>query len=144
LLQHDRAVPHVEHHPRLDGRAEQHHVARIADHHAAVGNPIARLVREVRGVGHEQVLEGRDEVVAAVQQHPVQLDLGTKLGSGLPARAFGHPPAHRLAVVDQACRARGKVRPHAGRGEVGPSHQSRSLDRLDPLHGGHTVLGESV
>ena len=73
-LEHDGALAHVEHHARLDRRAEHDDVGRVAQDEAALGHAGRRRRPKVGAVVGEEPLERGDEIERAPEQEPVDLD----------------------------------------------------------------------
>ena len=142
LIEHHRAVAHVEDDPRLHLRPHDDHFGGIAEHDAPVRNVIPALGEEVGTVRRQQVLQGGEEIIGPVQHEPVDLRGLAGFVRLVPFLAGLDDPRHGGAFMDQPPDTGRDFEGRARRREPARRHDGGAADRVGRLHGGLGPLVE--
>ena len=128
LIHHYSTVAHVEHHAGLDGRAERHHLSRIAEHHTSLGNTVAWCRHEIGAIGSKEGLESGQQVVGSAEPDTLDFQGGSVFVRISPLLTIRHHPANSFFVVSQPAYGRIRREGRAGGREPGSRDDCRTHD----------------
>ena len=134
LIQHDRAIPAIEHHAGLDVRTQGHEVSGIAQDHAPDRHPVVRRREEVGAVSDQKLLQRSKQVKRAAQKDAFDRDLRSLGVRTVPALTGGDHPADSLACVDEPASGPG-IDWRSRRREPCRTDDCRPVDRAHRPHG---------